>query len=112
MNFEDDPDVELKNQFVELPLSKLVFGFANGWAFGSEKAIFFNPSEIKIAYDKLKKDNLDPRGCGYWVVNEEGSNDIYLTKALKDILTNADTSRVEKGDDVQSDNQDHMSCVE
>jgi hypothetical protein len=86
VNFEDDPSVELKNQFVSLPLSKIVFGFANGWAFGSEKAIFFESSEVKKAYDHLKSINLAPRGCGYWVVEEEGKNGIYLTKDLNEIL--------------------------
>ena len=88
VNFEDDPSVGLKNQFVELPLSKLVFGFANGWAVTSEKAIFFKPNEIKIAYGRLKKSNLEPRGCGFWVISEEGNNGVYFTKALNDIISN------------------------
>ncbi len=112
VNFEDDPTVGLKNQFVELPLSKIVFGFANGWALESEKAIFFNPNEIKLAYDKLKNKNLDPRGCGYWVVDEEGKHGINLTKALRDILASSTTERTIKGRDIQCNEEEDIRCME
>lgn len=86
VDFEDDEENDLKNQFVALPLSKIVFGFANGWAFDSEKAIFVHPSEIKIAYDHLKRINLEPRGLGFWVVDNEGTNGVELTKDLNAII--------------------------
>lgn len=72
VNFQDDKSIDMKHQFVDLPLSKIVFGFANGWALDSEKAIFFNPFEVQAAFDQLHRMNLVPRGCGYWVVEEEG----------------------------------------
>ena len=91
VNFEDDNTIDLKNQFVNLPLSKIIFGFANGWGVGSEKAIFFNPSEVKKAYTQLGKLNLVPRGCGYWDVEEEGTEGVYLTRELNAII-NANAS--------------------
>lgn len=86
VNFQDDQTLDLHNQFVPLPLEKIVFGFANGWAVGSEKAIFFVPSQVKVAFDQLRKMNLEPRGCGYWVVEEEGKNEVELTKELNAII--------------------------
>ena len=86
VNFEDDDTIDLKNQFVNLPLSKIVFGFANGWGVGSEKAIFFIPSEVKKAYTVLQRMNLEPRGCGYWVVEEEGKSGVTLTRDLNAII--------------------------
>lgn len=92
VNFEDDNTIDLKNQIVKLPLSKIVFGFANGWGAGSEKAIFFNPSEVKKAYIRLGEMNLVPRGCGYWVVEEEGNEGVYLTRELNAIVNANDNT--------------------
>jgi len=92
VDFKDDSTVELENQVVQIPLSKLVFGFANGWSLNSEKAIFFHPSEIKKAYHDLRNVDLAPRGCGYWVVEEEGSHGVDFTKELSDILFNHNIS--------------------
>jgi len=85
VNFEDDVSINLENQYVNLPLNKLVLGFANGWADG-EKAIFFRPNEMEVAYEELSKTHHTPRGMGYWVIEEEGRNNIFLTKGLNKIL--------------------------
>lgn len=85
VNFEEDVEINLKNQFVNLPLSKLVFGFANGWADG-EKALFFSPDELEIAYKSLLSTQHTPRGMGYWVIEEEGNNGVFLTRGLNKIL--------------------------
>jgi len=85
VNFEDDVNIHLENQYVDLPLNKMVFGFANGWANG-EKTIFFTPSEVEIAYEKLLQTEHTPRGMGYWVIEEEGRNNIFLTRGLNKVL--------------------------
>ena len=102
VNFEDDPTVNLKNQPVKVPLSKIVFGFANGWAADLKKAILFAPSQVKSAYDHLVTMNLAPRGFGYWVVEEEGKNGIFLTKELKAILNGSETATVGGDNDIIS----------
>ena len=74
VRFESDPSVALNNQFVSLPLSKLVFGFANGWALndgnGDGKVVFFERDAVNQAYESLKNDKMEPRGFGFWVVEE------------------------------------------
>ncbi len=87
VNFgSDDPTVELKDQFVHMPSSKVVFGFSNGWAIDSEKNIYFTPSEVQRAYDHMYNTDLAPRGFGYWVIEEEGENGVYLAAELNYIL--------------------------
>jgi len=85
VKFEDDMNINIENQYVNLTLNKLVFGFANGWADG-EKAIFFRPNEMETAYEELSKTQHTPRGMGYWVIEEEGENNVFLTKGLNKIL--------------------------
>jgi beta-glucosidase len=87
VNFEEDPTLKYPSQRVALPLSKLVFGFANGWAAGpGEKAIFFDPEDIDTAYQSLTESGNTPRGFMYWVIGEEGKNGVYYTNALNKIL--------------------------
>jgi len=87
VNFEDDASVGLENQFVDLPLDKLVFGFANGWAGGGgEKVFFAAEGEIEAAYEALESRGRAPRGMGYWVISNEGDRGIFLTRALNKVL--------------------------
>ena len=87
VNFDKDPTLDYPSQKVLLPLSKLVFGFANGWAAGpGEKTVFFEPKDIDTAYQNLAKAGTPPRGFMYWVIGEEGTNDVYYTAALNKIL--------------------------
>uniref|UniRef100_A0A7S1C127 GH18 domain-containing protein n=1 Tax=Corethron hystrix TaxID=216773 RepID=A0A7S1C127_9STRA len=89
VDFEDDPSVRLQNQSIKLPLSKLVFGFANGWALNDDigdKTIFFPADSIKKAYRELAMSGKEPRGVGCWVVEEEGNNGINYIKDLKSIV--------------------------
>jgi len=89
VKFEDDPSVELPNQSIPFPLSKLVFGFANGWALNDdigEKTIFFPATSIRKAYRELATAGKEPRGVGFWVVEEEGSHGVHYAKELKSIL--------------------------
>ena len=89
VNFEDDPSLDMDNQFVELPLSKVVFGFANGWAMNSdddEKVIFFPIEEVKQAYESLRKKQWNPLGMGFWNVEEEHTNGVNLSSGLNSIL--------------------------
>ena len=90
--FENDESIGLKNQFVQLPLQKLVFGFANGWALNSDiidnrKVIFFSKDAVKITYEYLVEKNIEPRGLGFWVIDEEGKNGItHYARDLNEIL--------------------------
>lgn len=87
IEFESDPATELSNQRVALPRSKIIFGFANGWALNTrEKALFVQAGDIKSAYEKLKEDKLEPRGFMFWVIGEEGANDIVYSPDLGTIL--------------------------
>jgi beta-glucosidase len=87
VNFDEDPTLNYPSQKVSLPLSKLVFGFANGWAADSgEKTLFFEPKDIDTAYQNLAKAGTPPRGLMYWVIGEEGKNGVYYTAALNKIL--------------------------
>ena len=86
VNFEEDPSLDLDTQFVELPLSKLVFGFANGWAKDNEdKVIFFPIKEVKRAYKSMKNTQII-RGMGFYDVEEEGTHDVTLSSGLNSIL--------------------------
>lgn len=87
VNFEDDLDTQLSNQKVSLPLSKLVWGFANGWALDTDKkALFVDPSAIETAYLSLSQAGHAPRGFMFWVLGEEGSHGFYFSRALNNIL--------------------------
>jgi chitinase len=87
VNFDDDPVVKLSSQRVSLPLKKLVFGFANGWALDTgDKAVFFEPEKIQIAYQNLVRAGQAPRGFMFWVLGEEGTNGVHYTRALNIIL--------------------------
>ena len=87
VDFEDDPDTLLSNMRVPLPLSKLVLGFANGWAIDTgDKALYIKPEAIQKAYDRLEKDGQNPRGFMFWVIGEEGKNGVSYAPALNQFL--------------------------
>lgn len=91
VNFSDDPDVELNDSIVRIPLSKLVLGLANGWADKhDEKTLYICPEQVAKAWDSLKAKGTIPRGAGFWTIDEEGSNGVYLAKELSKILGNRD----------------------
>jgi hypothetical protein len=74
VNFDEDPTLNYQSQKVSLPLSKLVFGFADGWTAGplGEKTVFFEPKDIDTTYQNLAKAGTLPYGFMYWVIGEEG----------------------------------------
>jgi len=89
VDFENDPSVQLSNQRISFPLSKLVWGFANGWALNEDlarKVLFVNEGSIRRAYRELCTTNRRPRGFGFWVIEEEGTNGIAYAKELNAIL--------------------------
>ena len=89
VRFRDDPTVQLENQFIQLPLSKLVLGFANGWALNDdlrEKTVFFPGVSIKNAIRHLSSLGKEVRGAGFWVVEEEGAHGVDYTKDPKSIF--------------------------
>jgi len=98
VNFDQDPSLKYSSRAVSFPLSKLVFGFANGWAANDfdNKACYFDPKKIGLAHDVLVTSKQAPRGFMFWVIDEEGTKDIYFSKALNDVLK----IRAPKGNDV------------
>ena len=91
VDFSEDPDLHLPNQRVSFPLSKLVWGFANGWALNkdivdSEKTVYFPPASIETAYRALVQAGRAPRGFMFWVLGEEGTNGVFYARALYDIM--------------------------
>jgi chitinase len=86
VNFEDEPLLRTRNQFIEIPLSKLVFGFANGWSHNSRgKTVYMSPDNIRQAFQTLFNKQMMPRGCMFWVIEEEGTNNVHFAKELSSI---------------------------
>ncbi|CAJ1936537.1 unnamed protein product [Cylindrotheca closterium] len=87
VDFEQDKTLQYSSRTVELPLSKLVIGLANGWAINEgEKVIFFTSEQIQSAYRQLLEYGVTPRGFMFWVIGEEGNNGIEYAKELSSIL--------------------------
>lgn len=87
VDFSSDPSVEMPSQKVRLPLSKLLLGLANGWAHDSPKAIYISSAEVKAAYSSLVASGHElPRGIMFWLIDEEGKNDVFLTPGLNEVL--------------------------
>ncbi|GFH52164.1 beta-glucosidase [Chaetoceros tenuissimus] len=90
VHFQEDPSMDLENQFVSLKLEKLVLGFANGWALNDDihkdKVIFFKKKDLEEANNDLTRKKIEPRGFGFWVIEEEGKHDVNYAKSLADIL--------------------------
>ncbi|KAG7359182.1 glycosyl hydrolase family 18 protein [Nitzschia inconspicua] len=104
VDFEQDPMLQYPSGKVKFPLSKLVLGFANGWAPAAganfiddtnDKVCYFDPIQIERAYKRLSDINVSPRGFMYWVMDEDGNKGIDFSKSLNRIL---DTRRVENCD--------------
>ena len=83
---------QLVSKFLPIPVNKLVFGFANGWALNRKDggAIFIHPSDVRKAFETLRQKNesLVPRGCMFWCIGTEGERGIYLAKELNKIWNN------------------------
>ena len=91
VDFEKDPDLNTPSQFVELPLSKLVIGLANGWAAdpNNQKHFFCSPEQCHQAYQRLqasKHGDLTPRGFMFWTIEEEGKNNVFLARDIHKFL--------------------------
>jgi hypothetical protein len=88
VNFTEDNVINLMDSNVSIPLTKIVFGFANGWAAteNNDKAVFFSSRQIEIAWNALKIQNTLPRGFMFWTIDEEGMNGICYARDLSRIL--------------------------
>ena len=97
VDFDQDPTVGLPSQKVPLPLPKLVLGFANGWALNmGDKALYFKPKSIQIAYQRLQDAGRAPRGFMFWELGEEGTNGIKYAIALGHILQIRDSQKIKR----------------
>ncbi|GKY91453.1 hypothetical protein MPSEU_000117600 [Mayamaea pseudoterrestris] len=87
--FSDDPNVDMPDQVVELPLSKLVLGFANGWTDEhNDKTLFVPTCDIQDAWNKLAVHGSQPRGFMFWTIDLDGSNDLFFAHELSRVLSN------------------------
>jgi beta-glucosidase len=87
VDFEQDKTLQYSSRTVDLPLSKLVIGLANGWAIDEgEKVMFFSSEQIRSAYHQLLESGVTPRGFMFWVIGEEGNNGIEYAKELSATL--------------------------
>ena len=89
VDFEHEPLAGIKSQRITIPLSKLVLGFANvGGDVNAnlEKNVYFDPTKIQSAYERLHTVSLTPRGFMFWVIDREGKHGVYYAKGLNDIL--------------------------
>ena len=68
VDFNQDPSLEYASRNVKFPISKLVFGFANGWGIPGDKVCYFEPSEIETTYKRLADKAMTPRGFMFWVM--------------------------------------------
>ncbi len=73
---------------VALPISKLVWGFANAWANTDNggRHLYFPPITVQAAYQNLWDWMLEPRGMMFWNIANEGEQGIYYARGLNQIL--------------------------
>lgn len=87
VDFGSVPELGLNSKNVPVPLSKLVWGFGNGWIDKTDdKHIYFPPECIMAAYQDLVDWMMTPRGMMFWSIAAEGKDGLYYAKELNDIL--------------------------
>jgi beta-glucosidase len=83
VDFSDDPSVKTPARTLRIPLSKLVIGLANGWADnGDDKTLFVSTQEFDSAWTALRAKGIEPRGAGFWTIDEEGTRGAYFAREL------------------------------
>ena len=77
---------------MDLPLSRLVLGLGNGWAYNSGKFLFLESETIQSIYKGLSDAGLSPRGWMFWDILDEGmpagveGKPFYMTKTLNQVM--------------------------
>jgi beta-glucosidase len=90
VDFSDDPDVKTPSRSIRVPLSKLVIGLANGWADnGDDKTLFVSTREFDAAWTALRAKGIEPRGAGFWTIDEEGTRGAYFARELNRTILHA-----------------------
>lgn len=88
VQFSHDEVIGMDDAYVTLPLSKLLFGLANGWTYtGNERTLYISPEALEIAWKDLEYANTLPRGFMYWVISEEIVDDFNFSRRLGEILS-------------------------
>lgn len=95
VEFGADPEVECRSTRVRVPRSRLVLGFANGWAApGEHAALYVSPRELAAAYAALPA-RARPRGLGFWSIADEGrkvdGNPLFMAPVLASIVATPPT---------------------
>jgi len=83
VQFSQDSSIALEDQFVHIPLSKLVLGVASGWAETAsvDKSVYISPMEIAIAYENMHYSTHNVmedkvRGVMFWKIGSwDGMSD-------------------------------------
>lgn len=95
VDFGDDVQAKTPRRVVRLPLHKLVLGLANGWANdGGDKTLFVSTQQFDAAWTELRSKGIEPRGAGFWTIDEEGTNGAYFARGLRRSILGND-SKVE-----------------
>lgn len=91
IDFSKDPSIHVETQTISAPTTKLILGLANGWA-GDGKFLLLWPQAIENAFKKLQKLHLQPLGCGFWNIKDEGRKNLYLAQSLNQFLQTRSSS--------------------
>ena len=96
-NNNKEEEEELVRKFIPVPINKLVFGFANGWALNRKDGgvLYVDPMDVQKAFEtfKKKKSAILPRGCMFWSIGWEGENGIHFAKELHQKLWNNNNNK-------------------
>jgi hypothetical protein len=83
-------------QSAEIVVEKIVIGLANGWAKGSDRAVFIETDELKKAW-KVLKEEKGFVGFGFWTIGEEGRDGFWLVDELNAFMGIRDAdSRIQR----------------
>jgi hypothetical protein len=83
VDFDEDVQAKTPGRILRLPLDKLVLGLANGWADnGDDKTLFISTQEFDAAWSQLRSKGIEPRGAGFWTIDEEGTNGAHFAREL------------------------------
>lgn len=89
VDFASEKDMDWPNDKVAILPTQFVVGLANAWADNS-KTLFMRGKDIRKDFEKLRSENLRPRGFAVWNLKDEGmvrdNEPIYLIKELDELF--------------------------
>ena len=85
VDFSSDLELGLSSRDVELPVEKLVLGFANDWA-SPDKNFVVTQQDLASAWDRLCEVDITPRGVMFWTIEEEDRSTPSFASILKGVV--------------------------